>query len=425
MILIPEQVKALRDKINELQNEIDNSTIYFDEIMTFNDKRYKEEQIKYLHNILEESELVKKVNDTVIDYGTKFKIKFDEENLEEVYTLSENEFGLSSTSFNHNNGYVSVNCSLGNSVKGKKEGESFRYTVKIKGRKDTITITGKVLKIFRKTKNDIDFIISRPMSERLATRKLVKQNVKCKETQVTLSQYNLLKEERLRLVKALSKFETYERRIMTGSLIKLIDGNKKIKEFKIVDKDVIDPKKEIKSSSAVALRLTTKVLGDEIKEGFNYTEDGVKKKATYIGKIIEIDNSNVIRDESVYSNIYAIKTRLAKINELLAKTKIITEPTGDKVGIGSKVSIMTFEDDNIQNIRVEVINKALSSEDTHSYIEVTSAIGAAIIGLGNNETFYYYDNEGMFHDGVVYDINNNIYEAIAANPITYQKKRRG
>ena len=43
---------------------------------------------------------------------------------------------------------------------------------------------------------------------------------------------------------------------------------------------------------------------------------------------------------------------------------------------------MTFEDDKIQNIRVEVINKALSSEDTHSYVEVTSAIGSAIIGLG-------------------------------------------
>ena len=37
MILIPEQVKAIRDRINELQYTIDNSTIYFDEVMTLND----------------------------------------------------------------------------------------------------------------------------------------------------------------------------------------------------------------------------------------------------------------------------------------------------------------------------------------------------------------------------------------------------
>ena len=82
MILIPEQVKALRDKIKELEEDIDNATVYFDEVTSRNDRRKKEEQIEYLRRILEESELVKRADDTIIDYVTKFKIKFDKENVE-------------------------------------------------------------------------------------------------------------------------------------------------------------------------------------------------------------------------------------------------------------------------------------------------------------------------------------------------------
>ena len=160
-------------------------------------------------------------------------------------------------------------------------------------------------------------------------------------------------------------------------------------------------------------------------ENFSYKKHGKDKTTTYTGEIIEIDNSNVLKPKSSYSNIHSIKTKLEKINLLLSKVVIIPSPSDNLVGVGSKVSIMTFEDEEIQNIRVEVINKALSSEDTHSYIESTSAIGAAIIGLGNNDTFNYYDNEGMFHDGVVYDINNNMNEKLAKDPTTYQKKRRG
>ena len=425
MILIPEQVKALRDKIKELEEEIENATIYFDEVTSRDDIRNKKDQIKYLSSILEESELVKRADDTIIDYGTKFKIRFDKENVEEIYTLAENEIGLKSDSFNQDNGYVSVKGLLGSSVKGKKEGDNFRYSVKVKGIKDTLTITGKVLKVFRKTKNDVDFIISRPMSERLATRKVVKENVNCKENEITLSQYNLLQEEKKRLVNALLKFEKYEKRIMPGSIIKLIDGEDNIKEFRIADEDVVNPKTEIKASSKLASRIFAKNIGDRIEEIYTYKEDGKTKKARYFGTIIEIDNSNVTKISSVYYNIYSIRTRLDKLNRLLNKVRIITSHSNDVVGVGSKVSIMTFEDGKFQNIRVEVINKALSSEDTHSYVEVTSAIGSAIIGLKDNETFYYYDRDGLLHDGVVYDINNNMNETLAKDPTAYQKKRRG
>ena len=425
MILIPEQVKALRDKIKELEEEIENATIYFDEVTSRDDIRNKKDQIKYLSSILEESELVKRADETIIDYGTRFKIKFDDDNLEEIYTLAENEIGLMSNLVNKNNGYVSSNCSLGDSVKGKKKGDIFQYSVKLKGMKDTLTITGKILKIYRKTKNDIDFIVSRPMSERFATRKIVKENVNYKENEITLSQYNLLKEEKKRLVNALSKLEKYEKRIMPGSIIKLIDGEDTIKEFRIADEDVINPKTEIKASSKLASRLYAKNIGDRIEEVYTYTEDGRTKKARYFGTIIEVDNSNVTKISNTNYNIYSIRTRLDKLNRLLNKVRIITLESNNVVNVGSKVSIMTFEDGEIQNIRVEVINKALSSEDTHSYIEVTSAVGAAIIGLKDNERFEYYDKNGLLHEGVVYDINNNMNETLAKDPTAYQKKRRG
>lgn len=425
MILIPEQVKAIRDRINELQYIIDNSTSYFDEVMTINDKRNKEEQIRYLHRILEESEFVERAEDAVIDYGTKFVIKFNEENQEEIYTLAENEVGLTSSSFNQNNGYVSTDGLLGNNVKGKKEGDTFRYKVKIKGRKDTITISGKILKVFKKTKNDIDFIISRPMSERFATRKILMESIKCKENKVTLSQYNLLKEEKTRLSNLLLRIKKYENRIMVGSIIKLKDKSGNIKQYTIVDKDDYDVDNEINANNAMGLRLFAKHENDHVKERFSYIKNGKSETITYNGEIIEIDNSNVLRLETSYHSFCTIKTRLSKIDRLLEKVKIIKAPTNDKIGIGSKVSIMTFENGEVQNKRVEVINKALSSEDNYSYIELNSAIGSSIIGLKSNDNFSYYNKDGSFHVGIVYDVNNNMQEVIAGDPLTYQKRRKG
>ncbi len=425
MILIPEQVKAIRDRINELQYTIDNSTIYFDEVMTLNDKRNKEEQIRYLHRILEESEFVERAEDAVIDYGTKFVIKFSGENQEEIYTLAENEVGLNSGSFNQNNGYVSTDGLLGNNVKGKKEGDTFRYKVKIKGRKDSITISGKILKVFRKTKNDMDFIISRPMSERFATRKILTESIKCKENEVTLNQYMLLKEEKTRLSNLLLRIKKYENRIMVGSIIKLKDKSGNIKQYTIVDKDDYDIDNEINANNAMGSRLFAKHEGDYVKERFSYIKNGKDETTTYNGEIIEIDNSNVLRLANSCHNLYTIKTRLSKIDRLLEKVKIIKGPTNDRIGIGSKVSIMTFENGEVQNKRVEVINKALSSEDNYSYIELNSTIGSAIIGLKSNDNFSYYNKDGSFHVGIVYDVNNNMQEVIASDPLAYQKRRKG
>ena len=115
---------------------------------------------------------------------------------------------------------------------------------------------------------------------------------------------------------------------------------------------------------------------------------------------------------------------------MLRESKIIAPLSDNTIGIGSKVSILTFEDGIIQNRRVEIINQAVSTELNTDYIEAISPLGQEIIGLKDNEMFDYryystVDNNTLLGNGIVYDINNNMNEELAKDPLTYQKKRRG
>lgn len=115
---------------------------------------------------------------------------------------------------------------------------------------------------------------------------------------------------------------------------------------------------------------------------------------------------------------------------MLRESKIVTPPSDNTIGVGSKVSIITFEDGEIQNRRVEIINQAVSTELNTDYIEAISPLGQEIIGLKNNQKFDYryfsiLDNNTLLGNGIVYDINNNMDEELAKDPLTYQKRRRG
>ena len=416
MILIPEQVRIIRDEINDLEEKLEKNTNLYDRNYIKDDIRAK---LEYLYTLLTESEFVIRPETEFIDYGTKFKIKY-EDGEEETYTLAENEVGIDNSLYN----YIAIDSPFGKALRGKHKNDNFSYKVSIRGKKDEIIINGKVLEIITKNKNDIAFLISRPMSERNARKRIVKEDLDTEKTAITLSQYKLLIEERKRLLNSWVNFEKYQDKIITGSIIKLKDKRGNIKEYKIVDKEFIDPKTEIKADSIVGKRLFNKIIGDKIEERITCKKNGKKVYGYYAGEIIEIDNSKIPRKESVYSNINQIDTRLNKVNNILSNATIITPPTDDKIGIGSKVSIMTFENGEVQTKRVEVIIKAVSSEDTRSYIEATSSLGAAIIGRKNNEKFNYYDNE-IVCDAIVFDINNNDYDTLAKDPLTYQKRRKG
>ena len=454
MILIPEQVKALRDKINDLEEKIQEEKYFFkndernqlepgfvnyvNKEMEIDDYNFLVNKLEYYKRVLENSEFVKEFKKDLVDYGTKFKIKYYDDDDVETYTLVENSVGLKSTYFNQDNGYISVDGYLGKTLKGKKTGDEFSYEVMVKGSKHTIKITGKIIEIIAKTSSDINYITSKTKDRRIARNVAIKRKKIYargdkreidKLNEITLSQYNLLKEEQHSLVVSLSKLEKYENRIRVGSIIKIKNKFDEISEYTIVDKEKkdVDPFNEIDANSLIATKLFTKRKGEEIRGTYHYKKCDKDRAMRYEGIIVEIDNSMIPKEESIYDNINNIHARLRRVNMLIEKSKITTPPTDGTIGIGSKVSIMTFENGEVQNRRVEIINHAVSTELTSDYIEAISPLGNKILGLKNNDSFmyYYYCQNARLGQGIVYDINNNMNETLAKDPLTYQKRRRG
>ncbi len=455
MILIPEQVKALRDEIKRLEEQKKDYEEYFKnaekttmdlgfvkyvdttlESSSYSNIRAKLQSYK---SALEENEFIDLKESDTINYGTEFTVLYDDSKEEATYTLVENPIGLTRANINQDKGYMPYDSNLGKAVWGKTIDDEFSYTFNLEGRKDAITITGKIVKIIKKSNKDIHFIMSRPKSARISKKnEIIRKKAYMKNDtkelnklhEITLSQFKLLKEEQERLRNSLAKLKKYEDRIMVGSIITLKNKNNKTRMYTIVDKDEYDVHSEINANSTVASRIFVKHKGDYVKENFSYKENGKCRTTTYTGEIIDIDNSNIEKEESVYSSIWSIYARLGIVNKMFREAKIVEAPLDNKIGIGSKVSIMTFEDGHIQNRRVEIINQAVSTELNTDYIEAISPLGEEIIGLKDNQDFsyHYYStlyNKVVIGNGIVYDINNNMNETLAKDPLTYQKKRRG
>ena len=456
MILIPEQVKALRDKIIELEEEIndyieylkncekscpdDGFVKYCDNSLEERDYEIKRAKLKEYKEALIKSEFLDQ-DSLVVDYGSKVVIKYDDEDYEETYTLLETSIGLESYLINRDNGYISVKSLLGENIKDKKVGDTFSYEVAVKGKKNKITISGRIIDIIKKTNKDLHFIMSRPKANRISkkneiVRKDAYKNNDIKEFskvyEITLSQYNLLKEEKERLTEALLRLKKDDDKISIGSIITLKDKKDNINKYTIVDKDDIDYSKEIDANTITFSRLISKKKGDYIDDVTHYYVNGKSKVQKYFGEIIDIDNSNVItlEKETTYLNIWAIYSRLGIVSRLLKNAKVVMPPCDDTIGVGSKVSVMTFEDGKVQNRRVEVINQAVSSELNSDYVEIISPLGQEIVSLSNNQrfTYNYYSNlmkRVVQGEGIVYDICNNTLEKLISNPLTYQKRKRG
>lgn len=389
MILIPEQVKALREEIKRLEEDKKDYELYFKEcekstsdsgFVKFQDDTIEvdnynktREKLSSYKRALVENEFVDLKDTDAINYGTEFTVLYDDTKEEVTYTLVQNTIGLIRANINSENGYMPYDSDLGRAVIGKTVDDDFSYTFNLKGRKDPIIITGKIVRIIKKSNKDIHFIMSRPKSARISKkneiiRKKAYMENDTKEIdklhEITLSQFKLLKEEQERLTVSLTKLKKYE--------------------------DI----------------------------------------TTYTGKIIDIDNSSVEKEEGIHSSIWSIYSRLGIVNKMLRESKIIEPPSDDTIGIGSKVSIITFEDGQIQNRRVEIINQAVSTELNTDYVEAISPLGQEIMGLTNNQMFDYryfsiLDNNTLMGTGAVYDINNNMKEELTTDPTTYQKKRRG
>lgn len=165
MKLIPEQVGYLRKEIQKLQKEIQTYDQYYSErdkevgtkdtCMAFCGDTITEHQITENHktlrkyeSLLTSTDYIRKPDTDTIGIGTKFTIKFDGDEMTENYILVDALVG------NHMvDESITTESPLGKSIIGKKEGETFSYTVETNNMK----ITGKITAI-KKDKNLIFLI---------------------------------------------------------------------------------------------------------------------------------------------------------------------------------------------------------------------------------------------------------------------------
>ena len=286
MILIPEQVKALREEIARLEEKIRDYQEYFkdcdkssailgfvnytDNTLEVNNYNSDKKKLEIYKRALVENEFIDSTNSNTIECGTEFTVLFDDTKEEETYTLVENTIGLARERFSKDKGYIVPDSSLGKAVIGKSIDDEFSYDINIKGKKGSISITGKIIDIIKKSRNDINFIVSRKRSRRIS-KKWKKDISKLNDLkEITLSQYELLKEEKERLLTLISKLEKYNNKIRVGSIITLENKKGITKDYEIVDKDEFDITKEIDVNTVLGRKIISKRKNDEVDEAYSY-----------------------------------------------------------------------------------------------------------------------------------------------------------
>jgi len=199
--LTPEQVSGMRKTIVDIQkrmpgyydylNErsiaaIDETNGRFaDQITDFSYAKDKDRLEQY-RSILRTARFVQHPNTATIDIGTRFVIKFDDEDEIENLMLVEDTIGLDSI-----NGSITLASPIGMSLFGKKEGEAFSYQLARDGR--LISLSGEIVEIKKQPSDYIKFIRSRKKSNR-------RSGIQCVVPfQLTISQVQLLNEELVRL----------------------------------------------------------------------------------------------------------------------------------------------------------------------------------------------------------------------------------
>lgn len=223
MLLIPEQVSFLRKSILSLLEELKEYDDYFqdkmvkssDETMCSNigssiieqQFQLKVKQLQEYQKLLKESEYIKNIDTKKIEIGTRFILRFDEEESEEYIFLD----SLMDPNMAIN--AVTSESPLGKNIIGKKEGDLFLYVVSQGA--TNIKISGIVEKIITKKRevffirNEKNRVLSRKAT---AERKMLRQQMEIDESlkekyeerlYITESQRELLQEEKERLTNIL------------------------------------------------------------------------------------------------------------------------------------------------------------------------------------------------------------------------------
>lgn len=223
MKLVPEQISQLR---KEVATSKQNLTGYSDYLASkditssdysaralvgdsFTDQQFHMEQDHYREvlDLLVNSDYVKNRSTDKIDIGTKFVIRYADDDETKAIILTECVFGLS-----HLTNFISIESPIGKAVVGKKQGEAFRAEV-ITGKtpRDRRYINGTIEEIVTDPKEYLRFIRDTELKNRIckaakrdrkyfiqATSKEDKDEYQ-KRQEITKSQKTLLITEKERL----------------------------------------------------------------------------------------------------------------------------------------------------------------------------------------------------------------------------------
>lgn len=145
----------------------------------------------------------------------------------------------------------------------------------------------------------------------------------------------------------------------------------------------------------------------EVIETGNVVRQEELRALTHSQTVLLKTEYNRLKSEYLKTKDNGLAIRMANIKKAL-ETRRITHPeaNSDRISVGSLFSVkLISHDDEIVLENVELINCAVSDEYSFEYVERVGAIGFAVDGLRERETFKVRIGN-KHYTGVVYNINN-------------------
>ena len=115
-----------------------------------------------------------------------------------------------------------------------------------------------------------------------------------------------------------------------------------------------------------------------------------------------------LKRESLRNKNNSVIARMSNIKRLLDTRKVVgPNPDSDTIGVGSIFSVkLTSSKGELNFENVELVNCAVSDEYSFEYMERIGAIGYAVYGLSEGDSFKVRIGN-VYYTGVVYNINNS------------------
>lgn len=269
------------------------------------------DDLERMQYILANAEYVTDRQTDKIDIGTKFFMRFTDDEETKSLILTEFVHGIS-----YGSNFVSIESPLGQAVIGKKAGDSFAYQVVVgRGPRDRYNISGQIEGIATNPKDYLQFIASRPVRNRIASSE---------------------KKERHSLLTANTEEaqeELEKRQEITESQLQLL-----LMEKERIGRNSRDPK--------------------ELR-------------------------------------------RLTEIDRILKQAKVAIPPQDGTIGIGSTIEIVISDGQTVETRKVELINRAVTTELEDAYIERIDSLGSKIFGKRQNDIIKFRKDNKTYSAAIV------------------------